>query len=268
MNAFCCDDLEIVGFNGAPLVECGRALPVAMRKSDGLYCVLELPSGTAPIAWHTKEEADAYAASRRWTQSRLPLILPRSCLNESEGVLVRQPMVVFADEAVLDTADRVPRPDLLGGDYLIWCRLQGYPDTLQATCGAQENIEWLLDEWSAALLKRFEAMYHHGRDRSYMKRIADFALCAARSRTLRWKSYLRYALVQDPDHVRRTFESFTQREFPNVDWKSYLKELKSLSDVLKNVSVPARQPAPPSSLPTALSKLHGMAAARPSLTLV
>jgi hypothetical protein len=75
--------------------------------------------------------------------------------------------------------DRVPRPDLLGRDYLIWCGMQGYPDTLRATCGAQENIESLLDDWSAALLKRLEAMYHQGHDRPYMKRIADFALCAA-----------------------------------------------------------------------------------------
>jgi hypothetical protein len=123
----------------------------------------------------------------------------------------------------------------------------------------------LLDDSSAALLKRLEAMYHQGHDRPYMKRLADFALCAARSRTLRWKSYLRYALVQEPDHIRRTFESFTQREFPDVDWESYLKEIKSLSDVLKIVSVPARQPAASSSLPTALSKLHDMAAARPTL---
>ena len=172
---------------------------------------------------------------------------------------------------MLDTADRVQRPDLLGGDYLIWCGMQDYPDTLRATCGAQENIESLLDDWSAALLERFEAMYHQGHDRSYMKRIADFALCAARSRTLRWKSYLRYALVQDPDHVRRTFESFTQREFPRADWDLFLKDLKSLSDVLKIVSVssivsvPAGQPAVSSSLPTALPKIRGITAARPSV---
>lgn len=265
MNAFCCNDLEIVGFNGAPLVECGRALPVARRKSDGLYCVLELRSDTAPTAWHTKEEADAYAASRRWTRFRLPVIVPRSCLNESEGMLVRQPMVVFADEAMLDTADRIPRPVVFGADYLFWRPVPGYPETLQATCGATETIEALLDDWSAGVLERFEAMYHQGRDRPYMKRIADFALSAARSRTLRWKSYLRYALVQEPDHVRRTFESFTQREFSDVTWEHFLKELKSLSDVLKIVSIPARQPAAPSSLPTALPKIRGITAAGPSL---
>jgi hypothetical protein len=91
MNSFYYDDLEIVGFNGAPLVECGRALPVAMRKSDGLYCVLELRSDTAPTAWHTKEEADAYAASRRWTQFREPVPIPRSCVSQSDGMLAHQP---------------------------------------------------------------------------------------------------------------------------------------------------------------------------------
>ena len=35
-------EIEIVGFNGAPLVECGLSLPVARRKSDGAFCVLNL----------------------------------------------------------------------------------------------------------------------------------------------------------------------------------------------------------------------------------
>ena len=146
-------------------------------------------------------------------------------------------------------------------EYLIWRRLDGHPDTIQAACGSAETVEQLLDDWASGLLKRFDAMYHLGRDPAYLKRIADFALCAARSRTLRWKSYLRYASVQDADHVRRTFESFTHREFPNVTWEAFLGEVKSLCDVLHAVPTVGVPPAPSSSPATALPKVRGIAAA-------
>jgi hypothetical protein len=40
MNEIGNADLEIVGFNGSPVVECGRALAVARRKADEMHCVL------------------------------------------------------------------------------------------------------------------------------------------------------------------------------------------------------------------------------------
>ncbi len=56
------EELEIVGFNGSPLVECGRALPVVRRPSDGMYCVLQSLPTDSPQSWHTEEEAAAYAS--------------------------------------------------------------------------------------------------------------------------------------------------------------------------------------------------------------
>jgi hypothetical protein len=44
------DELKIVGFNGAPPVECGRSLPVVRRGSDGMYCVLDLARGGAALS--------------------------------------------------------------------------------------------------------------------------------------------------------------------------------------------------------------------------
>jgi hypothetical protein len=52
MNGDASEILEIVGFNGAPSVECGRALAVARRKSDGVYCVLRTPENDgASASW-------------------------------------------------------------------------------------------------------------------------------------------------------------------------------------------------------------------------
>jgi len=258
------DDLEIVGFNGAPLVECGRALPIARRKSDGMHCVLELRQDGSPPNWHGEQEAADYADAQRWTLFETPVFVPRSCCLDTKECPPRQPMVVFADETMLDTADRLPRPPMPGDDYLIWRRLKGYSDRVRAACGSAETVEPLLNDWACALLKRFDAMYSLGRDCEYLKRIADFALCAAKERSLRWRSYLRYATAQEADRVRSTFEKFTRREFPDVGWEAFVTELECLRDVLR--AIPARTPdppSPPSHPSTALPKMRGIAAARP-----
>jgi hypothetical protein len=258
------EELEIVGFNGRPLVECGRALPVVRRPSDRMHCILQSPLEDTPIAWYTEDEADAFAASGRWTKFASQIILGQTCFTESDGRFAGALMVVFADEGMLDTADRLPRPNAYHDQRFGWRRLAGYPETIQAACGSAEAIEQLLDDWAHGLLRRFDAMYHLGRDPEYLKRIADFALCAARSRTLRWKAYLRYASVQDPDQVRRSFESFTHREFPDATWEAFLYEVKSLCGVLRAVPAVGSQAAPPSSSPaTALPKVRGIAAVRP-----
>lgn len=258
------DDLEIVGFNGAPLVECGRALPVARRKSGGMHRVLELRDDGSPTNWHSEQEATDYAGAQRWTMFDNPVFVPQSCCLDGEDSRTCHPMVVFADETMLDTADRLPRPPMPGDDYLIWRKLRGYSDRFQAACGSAETIESLLNDWACALLKRFDAMYSLGRDPEYLKRIADFALCAAKDRSLRWRSYLRYATAQDADRVRSTFEKFTVREFPDVGWEAFIKELLCLRDVLG--AVPARVfelPSPPSHPSTALPKMRGIAAVPP-----
>jgi hypothetical protein len=222
------EKLEIVGFNGSPLVECGRALPIVRRPSDGMYCVLQSLPADSPQSWHTEEEADAYASSGRWTKFVTPILLSPTCFSGNDGVPVGQLMVLFADEHMLDTADRLPRREYHHDERFVWRRLAGHPDTIQAACGSAEAVERLLDDWAQGLLRRFDAMYHLGRDRKYLKRIADLALCAARARTLRWRAYLRYASVQDADQVRRTFESFTHREFPGTSWEAFLGEVTSL----------------------------------------
>ena len=55
-------EIEIVGFNGVPLVESGRSLPVARRKSDGEFCVLDLSRGS--INWYGPDEAAGFAFDR------------------------------------------------------------------------------------------------------------------------------------------------------------------------------------------------------------
>ena len=255
-------DLEVVGMNGAPLVQCGRALPVVRRKSDGMHCVLRFADADEPLAWHDQSEADQLADAGRWTPFDGALYLPKSCQPAQGGTVSSQPMIVYADEAMLDAADRLPRPPLLAGEYTIWRGLRGHRPEIQAACASEETAASLLNDWARALHRRFDAMHRLGRDETYLRHIADIALCAASERSLRWKLYLRYATAQEHDRVRRTFDTFISREFPNVSWEDFIEELKSLNDVLG--AVPPRMPQGPiatSQPTTALPKIRDIVSA-------
>lgn len=128
-------ELEIVGFNGKPLVECGRALPVARRKADGKHCVIDLTNGPENLQWYPQEVADEFANEQRWTLFGLPLNLPKKCVDETQS-LVQQPMVVYTNQKLLDNADR---------QFLLAClrALQGHTD---------ECKKWILKSFALGSL--------------------------------------------------------------------------------------------------------------------
>lgn len=260
MNSLLARDIEIIGFNGLPLVDCGRALPVVRRKHDGAVCVLDLSRGSDSIGWHNPDEAAEFLKSKRWTALSKPPAIPKSCVDGSLGTIATQPIVVFENEDLLDTAERIPRPDHLDGEYLMWQPLgEAYPKYFAAVASG-DAIEAMLNDWSTGLLNRFDAMIGLGRDRADLKRIADFALCAACDRLLRWKAYLRYAATQEVDNVPRTFDRFIRPEFPKVSWEAFVEELKKLRDVwgAQPVFQNELQPRPTESI---ASKVKGIAQA-------
>jgi hypothetical protein len=263
VNGYSNEVLEIVGFNGAPSVECGRALAVARRRSDRMHCVLGSAQNTGPPAWYNEEEAAAFAKARRWTEFREPVPLPHSCAAGVDGRLAQPLMVVFAARTLLDTAGCETWPARYRGDFLWWRHLQQYDSSVQAAPGLAHDVEALLDEWAARLEKRYDAMYQIGSDQASLKRVADFMLCAARSRALRWNAYLRFAMAQSPDRVRQTFEAFTRNEFPDVPWEAYLEEIKNISEVLKSVSAAVPRTAARSGPENVPRKLRGITRREP-----
>lgn len=255
MTDLCADDLEIVGFNGTPQVDCGRTLPVLRRRSDGMFCVLRSPEGST-LTWYGEDEAKEFAQKGRWTQLREPLSLPRSCLSETGGHIMRQPMAVHVSQTLLETTRLGTWPANFQGEPFEWRLLEQHNDSIRASCGSSEAVEALMDYWAKALQKRFDDEYRQGHEPPSLKRIADFMLCAARSRPLRWQGYLRFALAQEHDRVRPTFDSFIRGEFSDATWERFLEHIKSLGDVLK--VVPAS-----SSAATARSKLINITRCRP-----
>jgi len=88
-------------------------------------------------------------------------------------------------------------------------------------------------------------------------------LCAARSRGLRWQAHLRFAMVQEPERVRPTFDAFTRNEFPGMPFEAYLEEIKNLDAVLKAFPASAPQTVSPSSADLARKKLRNITKRQP-----
>jgi len=196
-----------------------------------MYCVLDLNRVMDTIIWHNSEEATEFANAGRWTELINPVCVPNTCIELETNIITAQPMVIFENETLLDVADRIPKPDHHNGEYLHWQPLKkDHPDYF-AACASESAVEAMLNDWAEGLLKRFDAMMGAHRHRTDLKRIADFALCATRSRTLRWKAFIRYAASQEPDKVQRTFDRFIHAEFPQVSWDVFVSELKTLRDV-------------------------------------
>jgi hypothetical protein len=238
MNSGKREILEVVGFNGAPSVECGRALPVVRRASDGMYSKLETEIPTA-TTWFAEEEAIAFASAGRWTRFESPIPLASSWVSNPDGRPAQPLMVIFAAQSLLDYSGRATWPAQVHGEFLRWCHLRGQAESIRAACARADIVESLLDDWAACLRNRYDATYGAGGEQDILKRTADYMLCAAKTRAIRWQAYIRYALAQSPDRVRQIFDMFTKNEFPDVPWQSYVDEIKDLRHLL--TSVPAGQ---------------------------
>jgi hypothetical protein len=118
-------------------------------------------------------------------------------------------------------------------------------------------------EWANCLQRRYDAMYCAGAEKDVLKRTADYMLCAAKSRAIRWQAYLRYALAQNPERVRQIFDTFTKSEFPNVPWQSYVDQMEDLRHLLKPVPAGKSQSAEPARSAAARGKLQGIARRSP-----
>jgi hypothetical protein len=262
MNGHQKEMLEIVGFNGAPSVECGRALPILRRASDGMYCVLETDFRAA-TTWFAEEEAIAFASAGRWTEFESPVPLSRSDGASFDGQGMQPLMVIFAAQSLLDYAAHATWPVQVRGEFLRWRHFRGHAESIRAACARANIVESLLDDWATRLRNRYDASYGAGGEQDTLKRIADYMLCASKNRALRWQAYLRYALAQAPDRLRPVFDTFTKSEFPAVPWQSYVDQMDDLRRLLKSVPAGKSQFAASTSSTAVSGKLRGIAARRP-----
>ena len=222
------DDIEVIGLNGSTLVECGTSLPIARRRCDGMICSFVI--GTVPLQWLPGAEFDRLIDEGRVCPFESPIPLP----SPAVGADAVQPLVVYLNEQFVTTGGLV-LPSTWQETSCVWTRLRGEPVETWATCLPEHLAKGMLDDWAERLLVQLDrgiADTATGSNTAKLLRLADLGLCAATNQLLRWRLYLRYGAAMEPDRVRRTFDSFIQREFPTCTWKFYLKELKDCRAVL------------------------------------
>ena len=229
------DDLEIVGFNGAPLVECGRALPVARRKSTDRFFKLSVQREAAPPLESDRHQIEAFSKEGRLTLFQHPLPLPSGLAAES-GDADRQLMILWVTQSFLDTAG-CSRPDEHKGEVFVWQQLPEREPAFWVACASDAAVEQLLNFWASQLLLRADDLLAQSQqDWARPLRAADLGLCAAVNRTLRWRLWIRYAASlawsPEPERVRRAFDNFVRVEFPRCSWEDFSREHASLSETL------------------------------------
>src|SRR5207249_4717064 len=102
--------------------------------------------------------------------------------------------------------------------------------------------------WASQLILRADDLLAQGQGTwAQALHAADLGLCAAVSRTLRWRLWARYgaclAWSPEPERVRRTYDSFVCREFPTCSWEAFTEEFGTLCETLRARG--PRQSAPP-----------------------
>ena len=213
----------------APLVACGHSLPVVRRKSDGQFALLVMRPEGGGRNWYSEAEAMEDAKAERWTVLETPLAVPSSAVD-ADGQIASPLLLVYVNEGVLYDATNETLPRQRGTDQFRWVGIKDGPQAVRAASGSASMVEGLLNSWAQSAIDRFDRCFDP-EDLRRLKPIADFALCAAQTPELRWKSYLRNALSQEPERVRRTYENFIRREFPTSDWDSFVGQYGSVASI-------------------------------------
>jgi len=231
------EDLEIVGFNGTPSVECGRAIPVARRKSTDAYFRLVLPPGDVFPPTHSAAEIDAFVREGRLTLLTDPLPLRPALLATGAQRPPPQPLILWASRDLFDALGGT-RPERADGQPLTWRGVREADPPAWASCASQDAVVHLLDFWGRAALLKADGRLRDPDDQTWgaVRRLADVGLCAAVEGPLRYRLYVRYAaalsLSPEPERVRRTFDLLVHKEFPDSTWERFNADFVTLLQTL------------------------------------
>jgi hypothetical protein len=221
------NDLEVVGFNGTPRVECGRDLAIVHQRSTDRYS--RLVDGVLPPA-HTREEIDAFESQGRLTLLPNPIDLSRMTPFRRAGMRLAE-VVWYKDSFLAELG--VTEPPKYPGVLQDWQHFAA--GNYRATCASGAGAPGLLNLWGRELLNKSQRLLPTLSKEIWakIKKLADLGLCASIESRLRYEHYRRYAAAQcvisGTDHARRTFDCFIHREFPKMSWREFETAAKSLS---------------------------------------
>ena len=186
--------------------------------------------GSAPLQWFPASELDQLVAEGRISPFDSVVPLP----STGDSSQAEQPAVIYLNQEFMTLAD-VTLPSAIDGLACSWIHLPKEAVTTFATCLPRSSSETLLNGWAEKLLAKLDQHLTEERSATSVERmlyLADLGLCAATNKSLRWRLYLRYGASMAPDRVRRTFDTFIQREYPACQWDSDVSEMTDFQKVI------------------------------------
>jgi len=228
----------VCGFNGTALGSCGTSQPVARIKATQDYFKLSrVTTPVVPGALFSHAEITEYA-----TRGRLTLFPDGQSLqicDDATILYVTEEFLGYVDDTIeAHTSEWLPlhREDITDGHA---------PKTSQGTrrhniyvaCLPEAALDLILDGWAIrlqklaqrALLDFFGTRALDQEKCSEAERLADLALCAAKSKELRQKLYLDYGVAIKnsckPEGLYNVFRYIISNEFPKWSQKSFYKQL-------------------------------------------
>lgn len=222
------NDLEIIGLEGMPEVECSRSSAIVRNRSDQAFA--KVSTNGEIHQWHPPEYLEDLIREQRITRFEEAFSIPQSVINGNE---LSPLIIVYITNAFISDA-KIHPPASWKQEGIEWHPLDCGADALGA-CLSLETAEQLLDDWAETLIKQIdEYLKDNAGDYSEeLERLADLGLCAGVSTSLRWRLYLRYGVSLPPDRVRGMFDLFIHPEFPDCSWQDYVEQMNSLRDMIK-----------------------------------
>jgi len=224
------DELEIIGFNGAVLSACGRALVVARHKPTGRCFKLEdRVEFLEPTTGYTRSEIEPFQEEGCLTLFPTPLpILPKA-------------RAVYLTEEFVESME-LSNPSDLSQD-LSWQEISGTVGKIWAAVADAESVEQRMNEWGRELEAKTDDLlmrfFSEGNQKSVRQaeRTAKLALCAARDPKLRANIYLGYgaAILLSPTHkrLRNLYQYILRPQIPTWSWDDFREGVLGHVDTLK-----------------------------------
>ena len=224
-------DLEFVGLNGRPSVDCGFSLPIVRHKPTNRFALLERLG--SPLRWDTPEVIDEFESLGRLTRLETPFPLPGEMGTDIYYDQDTQPVVVWVTPDFLGYLDA---ESLAACDQPAFQRVHLPADSQVVRAffwlSYSGGITGLFNHWANTLVRKFDAgLTLELPDLEELERVADFGLCAARAPGVRYALFVRYCAAMyfrpdvPPERAATQYRVFVRNEFKTVSWDRFRADM-------------------------------------------
>ncbi len=228
-------DLEIVGFNSEPVVQCGQAFAVARRKSTDLFFPLTKGVLSSQFKWYHRMEIEQLNKEGHLTLLPHAVPVPIETREDNSVIL---PRVAWVSESLFQEANFDRPPNRHAEVCFDWQLVPNSKQRIWAACVSGRASAGFVDHLAELMRDKADDLIAGKKpiDWNRVERISDLGLCAADAKNLRYELWTRYlagiACSSRPEKARKLFDFFVCKEFPGITWEKIQSSVDELQQSL------------------------------------